>query len=87
MRPKPTQMVHHLKSRLLPKTVKSVVEKVWGKIFSSAKSRSSLIFPGWDGKIFQHNRWNIHKGNSRKLIDPIDVKYLQAAIMAQSNKK
>ena len=39
-----------------PKTVKSVVEKVWGKIFSSAKSQSSLIFPGWNGKIFQHNR-------------------------------
>ena len=36
-----------------PKTVKSVVAKVWGKIFSSAKSQSDLIFPGWDGIIFQ----------------------------------
>ena len=39
-----------------PKTVKSVVVKVWGKIFSSAKNWSDLIFPGWDGTIFQHNR-------------------------------
>ena len=70
-----------------PKTVKSVVAKVWGKIFSSAKSRSDLIFPGWDGMIFQRNRWNIHKSNSHKLIDPINIQALRAAIMAQSNKK
>ena len=28
-----------------PDTVKSIVAKTWGKIFSSAKTQSSLIFP------------------------------------------